>query len=133
QSISTRVAPTSATRQLPPLPLASEAKRTNLFQLLEEQRQDAARGAAAVERAFLVEHTHLGALPRGLQLHAVLLGLRLRAGAEHAVDDAPVLGRHLAFGIRVAHEVQAFLPVAILDRETDAIEREADAAPGAVE
>src|SRR6185503_6018162 len=82
QSMRTRVFPTSAIRQFPPLPLASEAKRSKLLELLQEQREDAARGAGAIRRAILVEDGDLGAAAGALQLHAILLGLRLRVGAE---------------------------------------------------
>src|SRR5215212_5403200 len=84
QSMRIRLFPASATRQLPPLPLASEAKRSNLLELLEEEREDPARGAGAVGRALLVQDRDLGALRRGLQPDAVLLGLGLRAGVEQA-------------------------------------------------
>src|SRR5262245_40538432 len=96
QSTSTRLLPASATRQLPPLPLASDAKRSNLLELLEEQREDAARRAGAIGHAVLVEDVDLGRRAGGLQLDAILLGLRLRAGAEQAIDEAAVLQRHLA-------------------------------------
>src|SRR5438270_10962187 len=59
QSISTCVRSACATRQLPLEPLASEAKRSNLLQLLVQQRQDALRGFRAVGGAVLVEHVDL--------------------------------------------------------------------------
>src|SRR5687767_3979551 len=86
QSTSTRVpeaaSRTSTTRQLPLLPLASEAKRSNLFQLLVQQRQDALRGARALGAAFLVEDVHLAALVVLAHLDAVLLGLHLGVRSE---------------------------------------------------
>src|SRR3954467_8563833 len=48
-----------ATRQLPLEPLASEAKRSNLFQLLVEERQDALPGLSLVGDAVLVAGLHL--------------------------------------------------------------------------
>src|SRR5512134_3630961 len=59
QSTSTTVPAASATRQLPELPLASEAKRKGLLQLLMEQREDALRGLRALGRAVLVEDVDL--------------------------------------------------------------------------
>src|SRR3954471_3015329 len=146
QSISTRVARVpsraSATVQLPPLPLASEAKRSKaLLQLLVEEREDAACGLGALRGAVLVQHVHLRFVHVlvGLDLHAVLLRLHFRIlvhdGIEHAREEALLVALriHLAFGIGVAHEVDAVLPVAVLDREADTVEREADAPPCAVE
>src|SRR5690606_30066677 len=55
---------------------------------------------------------------------------------EHAAEEARLVGLLVArFLVRidVADEVQALRAVPVLDRETDAVEREADAAPGAVE
>src|SRR5205085_1805479 len=39
----------------------------------------------------------------------------------------------LDIGVGIAHEVDALLPVAVLDGEADAVEREADTAPYPVE
>src|SRR5688572_2492248 len=132
QSTRTRVPPTSATRQLPPLPLASDAKRSKLPQLLVQQREDAARGLRRLGVAVLVQDVDLALGARLGHLHPVLLGLELGAlGGEQACEEAA-----LVLGFRrvgVAHEVQAFLAVAVLDGEADAVEREADAAPGAIE
>src|SRR5438270_457968 len=131
QSMSTRVRSACATRQLPPLPLASEAKRSNLLQLLVEQRKDALRGLRAVGGAILVEHVHLARGSRLCDLHAILLRLHLRIAREPAREEPPrVL---LDLGIGVAHEVDALLPIAVLDGETDAVERESHAAPHPVE
>jgi len=71
-----------------------------------------------------------------LHLDAEVLGLGLGiVRAEDARQEAAVavLLGHVRLRVGVAHEVQALLPVAVLDREADAVEREADAAPGAIE
>src|SRR5688572_9069870 len=86
QSISTRVAPASATRQLPPLPLASDAKRSKLLQLLVEQREDPARGLRRLGGAVLVQDVDLRLGARLRHLHPVLLGLEL--GARVRGEDA---------------------------------------------
>ena len=86
--------------------------------------------------AVLVEDVHHARFLFLPHLHAVLLGLDLGlARAEQPREEAAlgVLLLHVALGVGVAHEVQAVLAVAVLDREPDAVEREADAAPGAVE
>src|SRR3954468_6727061 len=131
QSISTRVRSACATRQLPPEPLASEAKRSNLLQLLKEQRQDALRGFRALGRAILVEHVDLARGTRLAGLHAVLLGLDFRVAREPACQDAA----RVLLGVRigVAYEVDALLAVAVLDGGADAVERQTDAPPDAVE
>src|SRR5688500_17616379 len=133
----TSVPEVSATRQLPELPLPSEAKRSKLLELLVQQRKDALRGLRFLRRAFLVQHVHLaaagGAAAFLRHLHAVLLGLDAGGAAEQAAEEALVLLLHLGLGIGVTHEVQALLPVAILDREADAVQRQPDAAPGAIE
>src|SRR4051812_153021 len=131
QSISTRVRSACATRQLPPEPLASEAKRSNLLQLLKQQREDALRGFRAVGGAILVEHVDLARGTRLADLHAVLLGLDFRVAREPACQDAA----RVLLGVRigVAHEVDALLAVAVLDGEADAVERQTDAPPDAVE
>ena len=59
--------------------------------------------------------------------------LTLDEPPNRRAEEALVLLLHLGLGIGVAHEVQALLPVAVLDGEADPVEREADAAPGAVE
>src|ERR1043165_9529062 len=144
QSRSTRVSeapsPASTTRQFPRLPLASEAKRSNAISAV----RGAARGCAARGggfgrgAAFCVQDVHRARFLLLLRphLHAVLLGLHFRvARAEDAGEQAllVVLLRHLALGIGVAHEVDAVLAVAVLDREADAVEREAHAPPRPVE
>ena len=70
-----------------------------------------------------------------LQRHLVLD--RRRAGVAAAAEELARRSRAgvLAGGLRVdiAHEVQARRAVAVLDGEAGAVERDADAAPGAVE
>src|SRR3954465_10345049 len=73
-----------ATRQLPLEPLASEAKRSNLFQLLVEEREDALPGLSLVGDAVLVEDIHLARGARFPDLHAVLLRLYLALVREEA-------------------------------------------------
>src|SRR3954471_2591967 len=139
QSMSTVVVPTRstdcATRQFPLLPLASEAKRSNLLQLLVEERQDALPGTRLVGDAVLVEHAHLArALARGARLgdlHAVLLRPDLALAREKSREESARV--FLELGIGVAHEVDAFGAVAIFHGEADAIEREAHAPPHTVE
>src|SRR5437868_550265 len=131
QSISTCVRSACATRQLPLEPLASEAKRSNLLQLLVQQRQDALRGFRAVGGAVLVEHIDLARGARLGDLHAVLLRLDLRVAREPARQQPA--GVLLDVGVGIAHEVDALLPVAVLDGEADAVERQADTAPYPVE
>src|SRR5688572_1437022 len=138
QSSITTVPAASATRQLPELPLASEAKRikAKLLELLVQQREDALRGLGALGSAFLVQHVDLAAVGILRHLHPVLRRLHLgivREPARDAVEQALVLLAHLDLGIGVAHEVQPLLPVAVLDGEADAVERQADAPPGAIE
>src|SRR4051794_35876703 len=136
QSTRMRVAPDSTMRPLPSLPLPIDAKRINLssLQLIVKQREDAIRGGRTLRRAVLVEHVHFGALAFIFHQHAILLVLVLVAAAVapelEAREETLVAGALVVdFGIDVAHEVQAFRAVAILDGEADAIEREADAAP----
>src|SRR5919197_2992681 len=131
QSISTRVRSACATRQLPPLPLASEAKRSKLLQLLVQQRENALRGLRAVCGPVLVQDVYLARGARLGDLHTILLRLPLGIAREPAREQASRILLHL--GIGVAHEVDALLPVAVLDGEADPVEREADAAPHAVE
>src|SRR5437588_13077059 len=137
QSRSRRVLPASATRQLPLLPLASEAKRSKrLFQLLVQQREDALRGTRAFRAAVLVEHIDQAAVRVLLHLDAEVLGLGLGiVRTEYPREEAAlaVLLVHLRVRIGVAHEVQALLPVAVLDGKADAVERQADAPPRPVE
>src|SRR3954468_3161700 len=131
QSISTCVRSACATRQLPLEPLASEAKRSNLLQLLVQQREDALRGFRAVGGAVLVEHVDLARGACLADLHAVLLGLDFRVAREPARQDAARVLLRVRVG--VAHEVDALLAVAVLDREADAVERQADAPPDTIE
>src|SRR5256885_2351723 len=131
QSISTCVRSACATRQLPLEPLASEAERSNLLELLVQQREDALRGLRAVGGAVLVQHVDLARGARLADLHAVLLRLDLRVAREPAREQAA--GVLLDVGVGIADEVDAFLPVAVLDGEADAVEREADTAPYPVE
>src|SRR5207244_8751815 len=107
-----------------------------LFQLLEQQAEDALRGTRALRPAVLVEHVDQAALGVLLHLDAEVLGLGLGiVRAEQPREEAAVavLLAHLRLRIAVAHEVQALLPVAVLDGEADAVERQADAPPGPVE
>ena len=64
-------------------------------------------------------------------------GSVMRLGSQSRMNVEAVstgsLAVDLALGIGVAHEVEALLPVAVLHREADAVEREPDAPPGAVE
>src|SRR5947207_2977919 len=137
QSMSTRVARVasraSATVQFPSLPLASEAKRSKaLFQLLVEEREDAARGLGVLRIAVLAEDVDLALVLVLLYPHAVLLGLHLRVLVHQRLPPARLgLRVQLRLRVGVAHVVQAVLPVAVLDGEADAVEREADAPPGA--
>src|SRR5262245_39607070 len=139
QSTRMRVAPASTTRPLPALPLPSEAKRTprpRLLQLIVEQRENPLGRAARVGRAVLVKHLHLARGCALLDHHAVLLGLRRLGGAperELRQESAAGLRAAVVGRIDVAHEVEALRAVAVLDREADAVEREADPAPGAIE
>src|SRR3954471_13591511 len=135
QSMSTVVVPMRSsdctTRQLPLEPLASEAKRSNLLQLLLQQREDALRGARVVGAAVLIEHVHLACSARLRHLNTVLLGLHLAVVGEKARKEAARI--LLELGIGVAHEVHALGAVAVLDGEADAVERKPDASPYAVE
>src|SRR3954447_25148888 len=131
QSISTCVRSACARRQLPLEPLASEAKRSNLLQLFVQQREDALRGFRAVGGAILVEHVDL-ARGAGLgDLHAVLLRLDLRVARKPAREQPA--GVLLDVRIGIAHEVDALLPVAILDGEADAVELQPAPPPYQVE
>src|SRR5205814_1674081 len=80
----------------------------------------------------LVEHVDQAALRVLLHLDAEVLGLGLGiVRAEQPREEAAlaVLLAHLRLRIGAAHEVQALLPVAVLDGEADAVERQADAPP----
>src|SRR5512146_807051 len=131
QSTSTQVPSASTASALPPLPLARDAKRSNLLQLVVQQREDALRAFRRFRRAVLAEDVDAARGARFAHLDRVLLGVELASGAEHAVEEALLVDVGLRVGI--AHEVDALLPVPVLDREADAVEREADPAPGAVE
>src|SRR5690348_4674032 len=141
RSVSRRFSPQSTSRQvsspwttsaLPPLPLASEAKRSNsLLQLLVQQREDALRGLGVVRAALLVEDVHLARRAGLDDLDAILLGGQRAVGAEDAREEARLV--LVGLGIGIAHEVEALLAVAVFHREADAVEREADAPPDAIE
>ena len=131
-------APASATRQFPWLPLASEAKRSSLLQLLEAAaRGCAARCSSVSARAVLVEDAAPRSLPpRPARCTRYCSALAFgRSMPEQSLSRKPsvLLAPSSLSGIGVAHEVEALLAVAVLDGEADAVEREADAAPGAVE
>src|SRR5262245_20099688 len=103
QSMRTTVPEASAARQLPPLPLASEAKRKArvLLQLLVQQREDALPGLGALRGALLVEHQDLGRVLLRGDLHAELLRLDLGIGppGEEPSEEPFVLFLHLGFRI----------------------------------
>src|SRR3990172_3490909 len=145
QSTRMRVEPASTTRPFPSLPLPSDAKRTAVtrsavrapspasLQLIVEEREDLLRRTGRVGLAVLAEHLDLGVVGDALDDHLILHRLRRLVGPpERELVEPPVL---LVVGRRidVAHEVDALRPVAVLDGEADAVERQADAAPGAVE
>src|SRR5688572_8194977 len=118
QSIRTRVVPTSATRQLPLLPLPSEANRISAsLQLLVQQGDDAAGGLRAVGSAVLGEDLHHALAGELADVHPVLLGRHLgiarlpeRELGEQARLVVALL--HVLLGIGVAHEILALLAVA---------------------
>src|SRR5690606_25042993 len=110
-----------------------------LPELLIEQREDLVGGLGTFLRAVLVVDPDLAAGRGGVpDLDTVLLELGLLAAAPELQprENAGGLVRALAavdHRIDVAHEIKPFRAVAVLDREPDAVEREADAPPGAVE
>src|SRR5258706_11674990 len=137
QSSSTRVLPTSATRQLPLEPLPMEAKRSVMgcvlssgsLQLFVQERDDAARGLRICLGAVLGQDLHHALAGELADMHAVLLGLdqRIVRFPELELREQAllaVLARHVG-GVRVgvAHEILAFLAVAVLDREAHPVER----------
>src|SRR5690349_19345447 len=136
QSSMRRVRPASATSAFPWLPLPSEAKRNIrlLFELLLEQGKNPAGRVRRVGHPFLVEDLHLARVAAVFYEDPVLLRLGIggRAPEGELREKAVVL---LVVGLRidVAHEVEALRAVAVLDGESDAIENEPDAPPGAVE
>ena len=111
---------------------------SGLLELLVEQREDALRGLGALGGAFLVLHLAPGC--RSVSRRVTWMRYCAALTFE-SFENQPAMrpkkplsfSLHLGLGIGVAHEVQALLPVAVLDGEADAVEREADAAPGAVE
>src|SRR6187455_656965 len=138
QSIMTREPPASTTSPLPSLPLPNDAKRISVrasLQLVLEQREDPVARRRLVRRALWVLHRHEAAR-RGLDdrdpVLLRLLGFVL-APERKLRDPALVALADVGVGIRIADEVQAVAAVAVHDREPAAVEREADAAPGAVE
>src|SRR5438477_5762010 len=135
QSTSTRVAPFSTTSPLPSLPLPREAKRTRappLLQLVFEKRQDLLAGNALVGRPARILHGHHAARVGLRDGDPVLLGFFVLALPEHEfVQEAFVLRGRLRIG--VADEILALRAVAIDDGEADPIERQANAAPRAIE
>jgi len=108
--------------------------RRPLLQLLLQQGQYAAGGGRLFHFSGGIEHLHLAALLHVLHADLELRILRHRVVAPECepTESAALLG---AVGIRidVAHVVQTLRAVAILDRETDAVQRQADPAPGAIE
>src|SRR3989344_4574608 len=107
------------------------------LQLIVEQREYAIGRVRLLPRAVLVEHADFRAGTFRLHQDAVLfLALHLRAAAPEFQLGQPArfLSRlEVGVGINVAHEIQPFRAVAVLDREAHAIQREADTPPGTVE
>src|SRR5262245_21018131 len=146
QSTRTRVAPASTTSPFPWLPLPSDAKRTagptrsaaaapGSFQLVVQEREDLLRGAGRVRGTVLAEHLHLALVGAAVLDGDLVLRCLRRLGRapERELGEEAVILLLVAGGIHVADEVDALRPVAILDREPDAIEREPDPPPGAIE
>src|SRR5688572_11909209 len=107
-----------------------------LSKLFVQQREDSVGRARLIATTFLVEHVDLGAITHVLHDDAILLGrFRRRAAAtEQPREEAAALAAAVVdLRIDVAHEIDAFRAVAILDGEADAVEREADSAPRAIE
>src|SRR5882724_7552645 len=128
----------SMTSALPSLPEPRQQKRsTSLFlsaHLFGDLRQDLAPGRARVRLAFLVLHAHVGAVAGvGGNDDAKLLGIDLGIAAEDAREKTLFIA-HPCFVIRieVTHEIKTLGAIAILDRETAAVERQAHAAPGTI-
>src|SRR5690606_18830882 len=107
------------------------------LQLVEEQGQDAVGCFRAFARAVLVEHADLGTLAVALDEDAVLfLARRLGAASPEFETREPALflgGFDVGVGIDIANEIKALRAVAVLERESDAVQCKADAAPGTVE
>src|SRR5690242_12977071 len=136
QSSMRRVRPASATSAFPWLPLPSEAKRNirPLFELLLEQGKNPAGRVRGVWRPLLVEDLHLARVAAVLYEYPVLLGLGVGGGVpERKLGEEAVVLLVVGLRIDVAHEVEALGAVAVLDGESNAIENEPDAPPGAVE
>src|SRR6187455_2508374 len=138
QSIMTREAPASTTSPLPSLPLPNDAKRISpraLLELVLEERQDPVARRRLVRRALRVLHGHEALRRRLDDGDPVLLGLLAFVLApEHELgEEALVALADVGVGIGVAHVIQAVAAVAVDDGEAAAVEREADAAPRAVE
>src|SRR5437763_3364700 len=104
----------------------------NLLQVVGDHLHDPLRVRGGLGRAVGIEHRHGGGLAFGLQVDAVLQRL---LGGTAAAEDLAEEARLLLVGVRrhVAHEVGPLAAVAIFHGEAGAIQREADAAPGAVE
>src|SRR6188474_141487 len=138
QSIMTREVPASTTSPLPSLPLPNDAKRISVrasLQLVLEQREDPVARRRLVRRTLRILHRHEAAR-RGLDdRDPVLLGLLgfVLAPERKFREPALVALVDVGVGIRIANEIEAIAAVAVHDREPAAVEREPDAAPGAVE
>src|SRR5579862_967100 len=138
QSIRTRVRPFSTTSPLPELPLPSEVNRIALLQLVVEKAEDLLAGGGTFRGALGVLHDDLRrvrARVGHVDAELRLAFLRRRLPELELVGPALLgLARiDVAFRIDVAHEEKALRAVAVLDRESDAVEREAHAPPCAVE
>src|SRR4030095_4791392 len=131
----TRVPPASTTSPLPSLPLPSDAKRTPasaLLQLVLEKRQDLLAGRGLVGRAVRILDRHDAARVGLRDADLVLLGLFALVLPEHELREQSLVARR-RLRIGITDEVLALRAVAIDDGETDAVEREPDAGPRAVE
>src|SRR6185295_1734646 len=103
-------------------------------QLLDEHLDDALADVAPLGRAAAGLHRDLRLLAAALDRDPVALGRlrRRRAEAEHAREEARLFLGGLLW-VDVAHVVETAAAIAVLDGEAAAVERQADAAPGAVE
>src|SRR5438874_6074649 len=140
QSMRTRVSPTSTSKALPSLPLPSDANRMNvgpLYDLLElilQQPENLVAVGGLVRGALGILDRH-HAVRIGLRHDdAVLLGLLLLVALpEPELVQQALLLAGFRIRIGVTNEVQAVRTVALDHRESGAIERQADAPPGAIE